>query len=292
MRNIMSEQLPITEDNPIKARYYDYDHFTYPWHFHSQYEIIYVKESFGVSYVGDHIEKYESGDLVFLGENLPHYMQSDDIYKMGNKELRVKGTIIQFENEFMSYSIQHYPQFKQIREFLDRSKRGVLFPRVKCPEIIRLMEEFPQYDGFQQILSLLLLLQKMATYKNKMYMASPLYYETFPILGDKRIEKIIAYINNNYTNHDICLEDMAAKAAMNASAFCRYFKQQIGKSFIQYINDMRIGYACKLLMLKQMNISQIALECGFESVSHFNRMFKKSTSLSPSQYQSQILEVV
>ncbi len=288
MKNIMNEQLPISEHNPIRARYYDYDHFTYPWHFHSQFEIIYVKESFGLCYTGDRIERYESGDLVFLGNDLPHYMRSADIYHTGNKELRVKGTIIQFEKDFMNHSICHYPQLLSIKEFLNRSKRGFLFPRLSCPDMLRMLEEFPTCDGFQQVIGLMVLLQKMASYKNKQYLASPLYHETFPTLGDKRIEKILAFINSNYTNPHLSLEDIVSKAAMNTSAFCRYFKQQVGKSFVRYVSDMRVAYACKLLTLKQVNIFQVAMDCGFGSVSHFNRTFKQITSLTPSQYQSQI----
>lgn len=93
-RPIINEKLPISESNPIKARHYDYDRFTYPWHFHSQYEIIYVKESHGLCFVGDCIEKFSAGDVILFGTNLPHYMRSNDIYGSENVTSRVQGTII------------------------------------------------------------------------------------------------------------------------------------------------------------------------------------------------------
>lgn len=99
-RPIINEKLPISESNPIKARHYDYDRFTYPWHFHSQYEIIYVKESHGLCFVGDCIEKFSAGDVILFGTNLPHYMRSNDIYGSENVTSRVQGTIIQFEQNF------------------------------------------------------------------------------------------------------------------------------------------------------------------------------------------------
>ena len=126
MRQIINEQLQISESNPIKARYYDYDRFTYPWHFHSQYEIIYVKKGRGCCFVGDCIEQFADGDVILFGPNLPHYMRSDDEYRCGNPMLRVQGTIVQFEENFMQYSFDHYPQFHQIRLLLEESKRGVL----------------------------------------------------------------------------------------------------------------------------------------------------------------------
>ena len=122
-RPIINEKLPISESNPIKARYYDYDRFTYPWHFHSQYEIIYVKESHGLCFVGDCIEKFSAGDVILFGTNLPHYMRSNDIYGSENATSRVQGTIIQFEQNFMQYSFDYYPQFLQIKILLEESRR-------------------------------------------------------------------------------------------------------------------------------------------------------------------------
>lgn len=284
----MNERLPISEANPIHPRYYDYDHFTYPWHFHSQYEIIYVKESTGLCFVGDCIEKFSGGDLILLGSNLPHYLLSDDIYITGNHELRVKGTIIQFEKDFMSYSIEHYPQFLQIKTFLEESRRGVFFRKLSCRSIIDLLDDFPTFKDFDQITNLLLLLQKMATYSDRQLLASLLYYEAFPTFGNNRIEKIISFINSNYTR-DISLTEIASMAAMNPSAFCRYFKENTGKTYVKYVADMRIGYACKLLTLNKMNISQICYECGFDSISNFNRTFKQATQFTPTQYQQKIL---
>ena len=131
MRQIINEQLQISESNPIKARYYDYDRFTYPWHFHSQYEIIYVRNSSGRCFVGDCIERFSDGDVILFGPNLPHYMRSDDAYHCGNSLLRVQGTIIQFEENFMQYSFDHYPQFHQIRLLLKEATGDCLAETLK-----------------------------------------------------------------------------------------------------------------------------------------------------------------
>jgi AraC-like DNA-binding protein len=288
MKNIMNEKLSISESNPIRARHYDYDQFSYTWHFHSQYEIIYVKESNGLCFVGDCIEKYSNGFLILLGSNLPHYMRSSDMYTTGNKNLRVKGTIIQFEKDFMLHAINHYPQFLQIKMLLEESRRGICFSKEVTEKIGQLIETVPNLQGIQQIADFLVILQNMAT-SEKTYMASSAYYEALPSLGNKKIEKIIAFINDNYIR-SINLKEIASMAVMNPSAFCRYFKENTGKTFTQYVTDMRIGYACRLLLLKEMDITQICMECGFESVSHFNRTFKRITRFTPTQYQQNILE--
>lgn len=162
MRQIINEQLQISESNPIKARYYDYDRFTYPWHFHSQYEIIYVKKSCGRCFVGDCIERFSEGDVVLFGPSLPHYMRSDDAYHGDNPRLRVQGTIIQFEENFMQYSFDHYPQFHQIRVLLKEARRGVVFHTADAGPVRDMVSAFPELKGFGQITGLLDLLQALA----------------------------------------------------------------------------------------------------------------------------------
>ena len=139
--------------------------------------------------------------------------------------------------------------------------------------------------GFNQITQLLDLLQEMANAPSRKVLASPHYSEKFPAMGDKRIDKIISFINSNYTRK-LRLDEIAEKANMNSTAFCRYFKENTGKTLLQYVMEMRVGYACKLLAVGNMDISQIALECGFDSITHFNRTFKQWTQLTPTQYRN------
>ena len=114
MRKIMNEQLPISKSSPLKARFYDYPYFTYPWKFHTEYEVIYVKEGTGMRFVGNNAEKYVDGDIILLGSDLPHYMKSDDVYQKEGSTLRTTGTIIQFEKDFMHHAFNYYPHFIMI----------------------------------------------------------------------------------------------------------------------------------------------------------------------------------
>ena len=139
-RRMINEQLPISESSPIKARFYDYAHFTYPWHFHAEYEIIYFKEGTGTSFIGNNMENFKDGDFILIGSNLPHYMKSDDVYHAADSSLRTKGTIIQFEQDFMQYSIRHYIQFTKIKKLLDDSQRGIYFPAGCSGKALELLE--------------------------------------------------------------------------------------------------------------------------------------------------------
>ena len=289
MKKIMNEKLAISVVNPVTLRHYDYPHFAYPWHFHSQYEIIYVRKGVGKCFVGDYIEDFSDGFVFLFGTNLPHCMKSDEIYKMGDENLSVKGTIVQFEKDFMYYSLNNYPQFIQIKALLESSKRGVCFPVNNSKKIIDLLAKMSTADGVNQLIFLLLLLYEMSKCKHKRLLASPHFSDSLPTFGNTRLEKIISFINGNYTRN-INLKEVASMAAINHTAFCRYFKESTGRTFMQYIIEMRIGYACKLLTIKRMTISQICNECGFESITHFNRIFKRSTRYTPTEYRERILE--
>lgn len=287
-RTIMNEQLAINEQNPIIARSYDYNRFTYPWHIHQEFEIIYVKESSGERFVADRIEKFFPGDLILLGSNLPHYMKSDEIYFDNNPALRVKGVIIQFAHDFMSHTVNNYIALHHIKTLLDEAKRGIHFPHAQNNEIIALIEQLPTYKDLELITNLLLLLDKMALSENRRLLASPNYNENSSKLYNHRITKIISYLNDHYTE-PLRLETIASEVSMNTSAFCRYFKEKTGKSCIEYIQDLRIGHACSLLLNSSHDIFQISIECGFNTICHFNKIFKKRTGLSPSEYRYKMI---
>ena len=286
-KKILNEQLYISQSNPIKSRFFDYRYFTYPWHFHSELEIMYVEKGKGECLIGDNMIPYADHTLLFFGSELPHWMQNPPIYRQ-DESLRVNGTIVQFEKDFMQYSFSNYVQFLHIHDILDASNRGIVFNLAKHTDIQQIMRDFPSAQGVDQIILMLRLLESLSQVKEKILVASPTFNVTLAGFKDNKIQKIIAFLNKRYTGK-LSLADVAAFAAMNPTAFCRYFKENVGKTFMEYIIEMRIGYACKLLAVGRFNISQISIECGFETISHFNRCFKKITGYSPTEYKEMLL---
>jgi len=287
MRAIMNERLPISKSSPLKARFFDYEHFSYPLHFHSEYEIIYIKEGTGTRFLGNSITKFQAGDILLIGSNLPHFMKSDDAYHCGDVDLRVKGTIIQFEKEFMYYAINHYSHFIKIKHLFQESQRGIYFAAANFSKLQDLIEKIPLENGLNQMMLFLEILKEMSETENRQTISTTDFVNE-TIYDTARIDKIMSFLNKNYTRQ-ISLDEIASFAAMNASAFCRYFKSKTGKSFKNYILDMRIGYACKLLLMEDISISQLSSQCGFETISHFNKTFKKITGHIPSQYRKTML---
>ena len=286
---LMHEQLTIYAGTPIIARHYDYDRFTFPWHVHNEFEIIYVKESTGERFVADNMETFYPHDLTFVGHGVPHYMKSAPEYETNNHSLRVKGVIIQFEEHFMSHSISNYADLAHIKKLLDESARGIHFPYPENKEIIRCIELLPDSKGTMRIINLLHLLDLMANFKSKRYLGSLHFCQSVSITMDQRMEKILSFLANHY-KENIDLNEISSIVAMNSSSFCRYFKERSGKTFMEYLLDLRIGHACKLLIANKIDLTQISIECGFNTITHFNRIFKRNTGLTPSEYKKQFLK--
>lgn len=284
MKKLLNEQLDITRTNPIKARTFDYPHFTYPLHFHSEYELIFVEKGRGRCLVGDNVTEYADGEAILFGSNLPHCMQTSR-EDAGDEAYRVSGIIVQFEKDFMQYSFSHYIQFNPIRCLLEESQRGIRFKLTdRTADTLRLI---PQTEGVEQIIHILSLLQSLSAVQKKQVVASPNYQPDTSALADKKLGKIITYLSKRYTGN-ISLNETASFTAMSPASFCRYFKANTGKTLTRFIHEMRIGYACRLLASGTMSISQISAMCGYESITPFNRHFKEITGMTPTQYRERL----
>ena len=280
------EQLPIYAEMPIIARHYDYDMFTYKWHLHDEFEIIYVKESEGDMFVADSIGPFGPNDIIMVGHGVPHYLRSADCYRDGTTKGRVKGTIIQFEEDFMSHAINNYADLSHIKKLLDESARGIYFHSPANKEIIKLIEKMPEYSGKMRIIGLLQLLDVMAEVGERQLLGTQLFHKSSSAAMNQRMEKILTYTTAHF-RENIDLQTMASLVAMNTSSFSRYFKMSFGKTFQEYIMNLRIGHACKLLVDSRMDVVQVCMESGFNSTAHFNRIFKRYTSLTPTEYRRQ-----
>lgn len=286
---LMHEQLTIYSGTPIIARHFDYEKFTFPWHVHNEFEIIYVKESTGERFVADNMEIFHPHDLTLVGHGVPHYMKSAPEYKSGEQSLRVKGVIIQFEEDFMAHAINNYADLSHIKKLLDESRRGIHFAYPANTEIVRCIEQMPESKGTMRIINLLHLLDLMANFRDKRYLGSLHFCQSVSLTVDARMEKILNFLFCHY-KEDIDLNEISSIVAMNASSFCRYFKEKSGKTFTEYMLDLRIGQACKLLVENKMDVVQISMECGFNTITHFNRIFKRNTGFTPTEYRKQFLK--
>jgi len=284
---IMHEQVSFPPRTMLKVKWDEFPHFTYPWHFHSEFEIVYVLKSSGKRFVADSVEPFSEGDLTLIGTNLPHFWKSDD-NPSGKENLNVNAIVVQFHKDFFRDEINTYPEFHRISELLKKAAKGIHFPKQGNEEISKMLKKLLKLNGLERMLYFIRLLDKMGRSVNYRILASSAYQLEEHTELNSRLDKIMHFINTNY-QHKITQEEIAARIGMTTVAFCRYFKEKTGKGFIFFVNEMRIGYACKLLIENHLSISQICFECGFNNLSNFNRMFKRQTGHTPGEYQQQFI---
>jgi len=260
-------------------------HFSVPWHFHPEIEILYVVKSSGTSYVGDGIHRFKDGEISIIGENVPHWWKSDRKYSDGNDTSGVKALIIQFRKEIFDANFINLPEMGGIKEFLNRSQRGIQFQCKSRKLLGDQINKIFQLSGIQQITELIILLDMMSKSIDHKYHSSVGYSKTINTYDFYRFNKIHEHIILNFTK-PIKLEDVADLVNISPTAFCRYFKKHTGKTFLSFLNEIRIGHACKLMVEDNQSVSRASLESGFNNLSHFNGQFKRVMKLTPTEYLS------
>lgn len=279
----MHEQIDFPGRSAVKVKLREMPHFTYPWHFHSEFEILYVIDGSGTSFVADSIEEFQSGDLALIGSTLPHFWRSDEKYLNSEGKLKVKYIVIQFPTDFLKDEIANYPEYHLIGDLLERASRGIRFSADFARGIEKKIIRLSKSNGFERIIHLQELLQALAKTQDYKLLAGELYQHENLTFTNFRLTKVLQFLNTNY-QRKIDLETVADIANLHPAAFCRFFKEKTGKSLSEYLNDMRIGYACRLIIEGKLSVSQISYESGFNNLSNFNRTFKRHAKMTPTEY--------
>ena len=260
-------------------------HFSVPWHFNPEIEILYVVKSSGTSYIGDSIHRFTEGEICIIGENVPHWWKSDSKYYDGIDTTGIKALIIQFKKEIFDRSLINLPEMQTINELLERSQRGIQFTCKSRKQLGQQMLKIFSENGIRRITELMILLDIMANTNDFKYHASLGYSKSINTFDFYRFNKIHEHIILNFTK-PIKLEEVANISNISPTAFCRYFKKHTGKTFFSFLNEIRIGHACKLMVEGNMSISRASMESGFNNLSHFNYQFKRVMNLTPTDYLS------
>lgn len=250
--------------------------FEFLWHYHPEYELTYIVKGRGKRFVGDSYEDFESGDLVLLGPMLPHAWVSETNYKFDCEAI-----VIQFSQDFMK-SLFQFPEINDIRDLLIKSKGGLNF-RATDESVIFLIKQLITCKGADAFATFIKVLQQLS-YSSSM----PLSSDHFKLLkgneNQQRINKVFMYVQENY-NTKISLTRASEIVHLSESAFCKFFKRVTGRTFSDYVNEIRISKACELLLESDKQIELISFETGFESQTYFNRIFLRKKGIRPMLYR-------
>jgi len=259
--------------------------FEFNWHFHPEYELTCILESRGRRFVGDDIADYRTGDLVLLGSNLPHTWYSGK----PRKGARHRAVVVQFDRDGLGSGLFDLPEMRGISRLLDRASRGLQFIRASRSDIASRLLNLSNARAGQRIVILLDILDRLSRATDAAPLASAGYQPAgLSRSGQHRFDDVCTFLNERYAQ-EIIPSAVARIAGLSPSAFCRFFKSTTGKTLTQYVNDLRTGHACRLLVETDLPITEICFQSGFANVSNFNRRFLEMTGATPREYRQQFI---
>ena len=247
------------------------------WHYHPEYELTYIINGKGRRLIGDHYEYFESGDLVLIGPGLPHTWVSDSSMKE-----KCEAIVIQFSVEYIE-RFTRLGELSSINKLLLCSKNGISINENKSKALKELIKKLPAKEGIEKITNLIYILDELS--KSKITpLASSLYQPLKGSENKKRINLVCTYIQQHATEV-LTIHKAAALLHLSPSAFCKFFKRITGKTFSDYVNEIRIANVCNDLLATDKQVAEIAYENGFETLTYFNRIFLKKKNMRPSNYR-------
>ncbi|AWH83758.1 AraC family transcriptional regulator [Flavobacterium album] len=280
-RKFHREIPPLTKGDSFLVFDRTKDTFDFPIHYHEEFEINFILNGKGVKrIVGDHIEEIDDVELVLVGPNLYHGWE---LHKCKNK--KIHEITIQFHNDLFSDSLLQRRIMMPIKDMFNRANHGILFSKKTGKELADRLIQISKLDGMDYFLEIISILHDMANSRNQRLLSTfTVDYDTFE--DDDKMKLVYEYVQKNFSNK-ITLDDVSDTANMSAVSFNRFIKKRTGKTFVNYLNDIRVGYAARWLVEKDLSISEIAFKSGFNNIANFNRIFKSIKNTTPSQYREE-----
>ncbi|RYU95084.1 helix-turn-helix domain-containing protein [Emticicia agri] len=251
------------------------------WHFHPEFELVYIEGANGTRHVGEHISRFEGSDLVFIGSYIPHLN-----FDYGVKT-ECEKVVVQIRQDFLGNAFANIPELSAVYQLFEQAKHGIAFGSNTKLLLKKRLKNLKNLGHFEQFLEILSIFQVLAQ-SNEMILLHPKPVENQHNKKEQeRLKRIYHFIDLRY-KEKIEIEEVAALTNLNKSAFCRYFKKITRLTFVEFLNYYRINQAQKLLLLDK-NVTEACFGCGFESLSYFNRTFRKVTGENPLSFKKKFL---
>lgn len=280
---MVKEKISIQNEEPFRIGIFQDNLEKSTWHYHNHYEISFITEGAGKRIVADSMESFHPGDLVFIGQNLPHVWIADKArFALSNRNLEM--VYLQFSTAILFPQLLSMPEFSNVRKALEMSERGIQIVGNTLNNVSEIMLQLPYQNGIEQLLNFYRLMDIIGKSTSNIELASEEYLMKKFNTSNKRIEAIHDYFMNNYRN-EVNLEELSQLVNMAKGSLCRFFKENSGITLWEYLNHIKIEFACKMLMNNELNIAQVCFDSGFNNLNHFNRQFRKITGITPSSYR-------
>jgi AraC-like DNA-binding protein len=278
--NVMREITPLTPSDCFTIFSRIKQKFDFPLHYHEEYELNLILNAKGAKrVVGGHIEVIDDLELVLIGPNLyhtwfTHQCQCDEITEV----------TIQFHKDLFDEKFLKRNQLSFVKSMLEHSQRGILFP----PETVQALKgrllSLDKKTGFDSVLELFSILHDLSISRNIRTLSDPSFTNEKFYYNSRRIEKVFEFMNDNY-NKQVSLAEVSRIANMPEASFSRFIKKRTGKTFIDSLNEIRLGHASRMLIDTTNTVAEIAYKCGFNNISNFNRIFKRKKFCIPKEFR-------
>ncbi len=259
------------------------------WHFHPEHQLTLAIRSEGHRIVGDSIQPLRDGDLVLVGSNLPHVWHQDQ--SRGKKRRSVHAIVIRFSEDFLGADSLARPEMEPVKRLLQRAGRGLAITGRSREAVAVRAQALAEAKGLSRLVHLLAILDLLSKSKDLRTLASAGYAPVLRHEDQDRMERVCDFIHSRLTD-EIDRGQLARVAHLSLGAFSRFFKSRTGKTVPEYVNELRVGRACRMLGEERLNITDIALDCGFRNLANFNRRFREIVKMTPREYRREFARVV
>jgi AraC-like DNA-binding protein len=278
--NIIREITPLTQNDCFTIFSRVKKEFSFPLHYHEELELNLIVNAKGARrIVGDHIDTIDDLELVLVGPNLYHAWFTHQC-----KSEEIREVTIQWHKDLFEDKLLRRNQLSFIRSMMDRSQKGILFSREAAAALAPRILALNQRTGFDGVLELLAILNDLSTSPHMRTLSDASFTNQHFTYNSRRIEKAFEYMNNNY-DKPITLGEVARLVSMTEVSFSRFIKKRTGNTFIDSLNEIRLGHASRMLIDTTHSISEISYHCGFNNISNFNRIFKKKKTCTPKEFR-------
>lgn len=255
------------------------------WHYHPELELHYLIKGEGVRFIGDNISNFSDGEIVLLGENLPHKWHCRESC---NAQYGVEAIVLHFSSNFMGNDMLSLPEARLLPLLFEKAKMGMVITNRSRDRLIPLIEAASKAEGLDRLIALLSILKVLSETKDYCQVTKETSFYQSNKYETERLNLVYSYTMANYSQ-PITLEQIAAISNLTTTSFCRYFKLMTNKTYYDFLTEIRISHACHFLIEDKMSVDQIADRCGFYNISNFYRQFKKVIGITPLTYKREYL---
>lgn len=282
---MLYEKIIYGPDCSFSKRSFRYKYFPSKWHYHKEFELVLITSGDGKRFIGDSVADFKSGDLVLIGDNVPHFHMSSPLYYKDN-ELSCSSEVIQFTRSIFPENMGNMHEFNSISDLLFTSVHGIKFTDKKVLADVRAaFNRMNDLQGMHRLLEFYKILQQLSECRSTELLSAFSFHEKYQQEElNHPVNKTYEYLITHFKEM-ITLQEVADYAGQNHTALCRNFKRSTGKSIFDCLAEIRIGFACKLLLNSDFSILQVAYESGYSNISHFNHKFRDFTGMAPTEYR-------